>query len=161
MSNLKLIKVTSSEEGAEHVYQIIEEELKNGQLRVIGLATGSTMVPVYKKWRESNLDFENVITFNLDEYVGISAESPNSYAYFMQEHLFSEKKFKKTHTIDGLAEDLDKECADFEALLEKYPLDIQLLGVGENGHIAFNEPGTSFDSKNSCSESNGIDFGCQ
>ena len=146
MENLKLIKVESPEQGAEHVFRIIKEELDRERLHVLGLATGSTMIPVYKQWTASDLDFSDVISFNLDEYVGLDASSPNSYAYFMEEHLFGKKKFKETHVPNGMAPDLDKECADYEALLVKHPLDIQLLGTGENGHIAFNEPGTPFDS---------------
>ena len=146
MSNVNFVKVENAEEGAEKLFQLIKEELENDRLHVLGLATGSTMVPVYKKWTESDLDFQNVVTFNLDEYVGMDATNPNSYAYFMNEHLFSKKKFNKTNLLDGQAKDLEEECASFESLLQKYPLDIQLLGVGENGHIAFNEPGTSFES---------------
>ncbi|MER2088902.1 MAG: glucosamine-6-phosphate deaminase [Sporosarcina sp.] len=139
-------KVENPQQGAEHVYQIIKEELENGRLKVLGLATGSTMIPVYNKWTESELDFSNIVTFNLDEYIGIPASSPNSYASFMNEHLFDKKEFRKTNIPDGMAEDLEEECAAYEELLEEYPLDLQLLGVGENGHIAFNEPGTSPDS---------------
>ena len=146
MKNLKLIKVESPTQGAEHVYEIIKDELESGRLNVLGLATGSTMVPIYDKWIESDLDFTNIVTFNLDEYIGIPASSPNSYAYFMNEHLFDKKEFRKTNIPDGMAEDLAEECEAYEELLQEYPLDLQLLGVGENGHIAFNEPGTSFDS---------------
>ena len=146
MENLKLIKVESPEQGAEHVFRIMKEELDNGRLDVLGLATGSTMIPVYKKWTASDLDFTQVTAFNLDEYVGLEASNPNSYDYFMKEHLFSKKKFKETHIPNGMATNLDEECAAYEALLQANPLDIQLLGVGENGHIAFNEPGTSPDS---------------
>lgn len=145
MKEVNLINVKKQEEGAEVVLQLVKKELERNQLHVLGLATGSTMIPVYQKWVESEIDFTNITTFNLDEYVGISADSPNSYAYFMNEHLFSQKKFKETHLLDGTAEDLEAECAAFENLLEKNPLDIQLLGVGENGHIAFNEPGTPFE----------------
>ena len=127
MENLKLIKVESPEQGAEHVFRIIKEELDRERLHVLGLATGSTMIPVYKQWTASDLDFSDVISFNLDEYVGLDASSPNSYAYFMEEHLFGKKKFKETHVPNGMAADLDKECADYEALLVKHPLDIQLL----------------------------------
>jgi len=146
MGNLKIIKVTNPEEGAETLFQLIKEELESGRLEVLGLATGATMIPVYKKWVESGLKFTNITAFNLDEYVGVSADSPNSYAYFMDEHLYKEKKFKAKYILNGMAEDLDVECATYEALLDKYPLDLQLLGVGENGHIAFNEPGTSVES---------------
>ncbi|WP_445683330.1 glucosamine-6-phosphate deaminase [Sporosarcina sp. FSL W7-1349] len=143
---MQLIKVENPEQGAERVFEIIREELENGRLNVLGLATGSTMIPVYKMWTDSDLDFSNVTSFNLDEYVGIAADSPNSYAYFMKDHLFNKKKFKETNIPDGMAADLDAECRAYEELLVKHPLDIQLLGVGENGHIAFNEPGTSFES---------------
>ncbi|WP_438315926.1 glucosamine-6-phosphate deaminase [Sporosarcina sp. FA9] len=146
MSTIKLLKVKSADEGAEKVFEIIKEDLEKNRLHVLGLATGSTMIPIYNKWAESDLDFQNVVTFNLDEYVGVSASSPNSYAFFMEDHLFSKKKFKKTHILNGVAEDLEGECASYESLLKKNPLDIQLLGVGENGHIAFNEPGTAFES---------------
>lgn len=146
MGNLNLMKVENAEEGAELLLKRLKEELENKQLNVLGLATGSTMIPVYKKWVESELDFTGTTSFNLDEYVGISADSPNSYAYFMDEYLFNDKKFKQVNRLNGLAENLEEECGRFEALLQQYPLDVQLLGVGENGHIAFNEPGTSFDS---------------
>ena len=146
MKNLKLIKVENPEQGAEQVYEIIKNELESGRLSVLGLATGSTMIPVYNKWVSSDLDFSTIVTFNLDEYIGIPESSPNSYAYFMNEHLFDKKEFRKTNIPDGMAEDLAEECAAYEDLLEEYPLDIQLLGVGENGHIAFNEPGLPFDS---------------
>ena len=78
--------------------------------------------------------------------LGFLRDSPNSYAYFMHEHLFDKKTFKETFLLNGLAEDLEEECKRYEDLLKKNGLDLQLLGVGENGHIAFNEPGTSFDS---------------
>ena len=97
MENLKLIKVESPEQGAEQVFEIIKEELDSGRLTVLGVATGSTMVPVYEQWTESDLDFTDVVSFNLDEYIGIQASSPNSYAYFMKEHLFGKKKFKETN----------------------------------------------------------------
>ena len=144
--NVKFIKVDNAEQGSEATFQLIKEELEKDRLHSIGLATGNTMIPVYEEWVNSNLDFSNVSTFNLDEYVGISADSPNSYAYFMHEHLFDKKTFKETFLLNGLAEDLEEECRRYEDLLKKHGLDLQLLGVGENGHIAFNEPGTSFDS---------------
>ncbi len=146
MGKFNLIKVENPEKGAEIILQQLKEGLEEKRSHVLGLATGSTMIPVYKKWVESDLDFSGTTTFNLDEYVGISAESPNSYAYFMAEHLFNHKNFKQVNLLNGLAENQEEECGRFEALLKEYPLDLQLLGVGENGHIAFNEPGTSFDS---------------
>ena len=76
MENLKLIKVESPEQGAEHVFRIIKEELDRERLHVLGLATGSTMIPVYKQWTASDLDFSDVISFNLDEYVGLRRIQP-------------------------------------------------------------------------------------
>lgn len=146
MEKCKFIQVRDPEEGAEQFYQLLKEELENDRLQVLGLATGSTMIPVYKKLTESALDFSNVTTFNLDEYVGLTASSPNSYAYFMNDHLFSKKKFMDTNIPNGVAPDLDAECTRYERALQDAKLDIQLLGVGENGHIAFNEPGTPADS---------------
>ena len=146
MENITLLTVKDQEQAAQQVFKMIKDQLDRGKLDVLGLATGSTMIPIYEKWVESELSFENVTTFNLDEYVGLDAENKNSYAYFMQEHLFSKKKFKQTFIPNGVAENLEDECAAYEKRLREYPLDIQLLGIGENGHIAFNEPGTSFDS---------------
>ncbi|MCG3088212.1 glucosamine-6-phosphate deaminase [Sporosarcina cyprini] len=146
MGNIKWLQVENPEQGAEQVYQIVKQELEHNRLHVLGLATGSTMIPVYKKWTESELDFSDVKTFNLDEYVGLEASSPNSYAYFMNDHLFNKKKFKETNIPDGMASDLEEECKRYEDGLQQSGLDIQLLGVGENGHIAFNEPGTGADS---------------
>ncbi|MGG0669545.1 glucosamine-6-phosphate deaminase [Lederbergia citrisecunda] len=146
MEKCKLIKVESPEKGAERFFELIKEELEHNRLHVLGLATGSTMIPVYKKLTESELDFSDVTTFNLDEYVGLPASSPNSYAYFMNDHLFNKKAFKETNIPDGMAADLEEECKRYEQALQDAKLDIQLLGVGENGHIAFNEPGTPKDS---------------
>ena len=146
MENITLLTVKDQEQAAQQVFEMIKDQLDRGQLDVLGLATGSTMIPIYEKWVESELSFEQVTTFNLDEYVGLAAENENSYAYFMQKHLFRKKKFKRTFIPNGVAENLEDECAAYENRLREYPLDVQLLGIGENGHIAFNEPGTTFDS---------------
>lgn len=146
MTEVKFIEVKNPEKGSEEIFNIVKSALDKDELQVIGLATGGTMIPVYEKWVASDLDFSNVTTFNLDEYVGIGNDNPNGYAYFMYEHLFNQKKFKKNNTLNGLAENLTEECQRFEELLLANPLDLQILGVGENGHIAFNEPGTPFDS---------------
>ncbi len=143
MKNIQTITVDSKEQGADTICNIVREELEAGRLHVLGLATGSTMEPVYEKMVASDLDFSDVTAFNLDEYIGIPADHENSYAYYMKKHLFSEKPFKQTYIENGMAEDLDAECVRYETLLKENPLDIQFLGIGENGHIAFNEPGTS------------------
>lgn len=143
MKNIETFTVDTKQQGAEKLVELISNELKANRLQVFGLATGSTMEPVYDQLVASDLDFSQVTAFNLDEYIGIPADHPNSYAYYMNERLFSKKPFKKTYIENGMAEDLDEECVRYETLLKENPLDVQLLGIGENGHIAFNEPGTS------------------
>ncbi|MBF4501337.1 glucosamine-6-phosphate deaminase [Savagea sp. SN6] len=146
MTKLNVVRVNNESEAAQYVHEYVKNKLQNETLQTIGLATGSTMIPIYKCWVESTLDFSEVTAFNLDEYVGLSKDNPNSYAYFMNEHLFQHKPFKQTFIPDGLAEDPEEECERYEQLLQEHPLDLQLLGVGENGHIAFNEPETPIDS---------------
>ena len=146
MKDVKFITVKNPDEGAKETLNIITTLMKQKKLNAIGLATGGTMIPVYEQWVQSDVDFSNVTTFNLDEYVGIGKDNPNGYAYFMYEHLFNQKEFKENHLLDGLTNDLDEECVRYENLLNDIGLDLQILGVGENGHIAFNEPGTPFDS---------------
>jgi glucosamine-6-phosphate deaminase len=96
------------------------------------------------------LDFSRCHTFNLDEYVGLSPDDPNSYHYYMKQHLFRNVNIdsNKTHLPNGLAKDPDAECRDYEALIQKAGgIDLQLLGIGRAGHIAFNEPLSSLKSR--------------
>lgn len=144
---MELIITATKDEAAKKTVEIIQNELNTNGLKSFGLATGGTMEPVYKELSASELNFSNVTAFNLDEYVGLEAGHPNSYAYYMKKHLFNQKSFKNTYIPNGMADDLEVECRRYEQLLDEHPLDIQLLGVGENGHIAFNEPGTPFSSK--------------
>ncbi len=118
---------------------------------VLGLATGSTPVGVYKelikKNQEGDVSFKQVKTVNLDEYRGLSADHEQSYRYFMQTNLFGQIDIcpEKTHVPDGLAPDEEAECARYDALIASLGCaDLQLLGLGQNGHIGFNEPGPSF-----------------
>lgn len=119
-------------------------EAKNNGATTFGLATGGTMEPLYAKICKTDLDFSHCISFNLDEYVGLEAAHEQSYAYYMNKHLFQQKPFRASYLPNGLAADPLVEVARYEALLQQYPLDFQLLGIGQNGHIGFNEPGTSF-----------------
>lgn len=119
---------------------------KNEGATTFGLATGGTMEPLYAEICETNIDFTNCISFNLDEYVGLSAKHEQSYAFYMYKHLFHHKPFEKSYLPNGLADNLTEEAARYESLLQQHSLDFQLLGIGQNGHIGFNEPGTSFDS---------------
>lgn len=121
---------------------------------VLGLATGGTPVKMYaelvRMYREGTLDFSRVVTFNLDEYVGLAPEHDQSYRYFMDSNLFDKVNIPKenTHLPDGVASDLDAMCAAYEQAVRKAGgIDLQLLGIGGNGHIGFNEPGSPRDSR--------------
>lgn len=118
---------------------------------VLGLATGTTPIGVYRqliRWYEKgDLDFSRVRSVNLDEYCGLDAAHPQSYAYFMRENFFSHINIRpeNTHVPNGMEQDADKECARYNALLKRLGcIDLQLLGMGHNGHIGFNEPGHAF-----------------
>ena len=121
---------------------------------VLGLATGSTPIGTYEKlveWYEKgDLDFSQVTSVNLDEYKGLDRKNDQSYYYFMHEHLFNHVNIKEenTNVPDGTQPDGEKECARYEELIRSLGgVDLQLLGLGHNGHIGFNEPGTPFDSQ--------------
>ena len=119
---------------------------------VLGLATGSSPVGLYKKMiadhNSNNTSYKNVITFNLDEYIGIPRNHEQSYYTFMHENLFDSLNIpeENIHIPRGDCEDMEAECARYEEELSKYVIDLQVLGIGSDGHIAFNEPGVSFDS---------------
>lgn len=121
---------------------------------VFGLATGSTPVPTYRKMAElyqaGAVDYSRVTTFNLDEYVGLGHEHDQSYYYFMHDNLFQHINIpeESIHVLSGTADDLEKECADYDAMIDRAGgIDLQILGIGRNGHIAFNEPTTVFPPK--------------
>lgn len=137
---------------AQYVSELLIKQIKTKPNSTLGLATGSTMLPVYKKFveqvKQQNLDLSGISTFNLDEYLGLAPEHEQSYHYFMQENLFKHVGLdsKQTHLPNGLAENMSKECRVYSEALDEAKLDVQLLGIGTNGHIGFNEPYTSFDS---------------
>lgn len=121
---------------------------------VLGLATGGTPVGCYRELarmrREEQLDFSQVRTFNLDEYVGLPPSHPQSYRYFMQKNLFEHLNIppSQTHVPDGRAFDYDAYCRQYEQMIrDAGGIDLQLLGIGSDGHIAFNEPGSSLGSR--------------
>ncbi len=124
---------------------------------VLGLATGSTPIGTYKQliaWYEKgDLDFSQVKSVNLDEYRGLSPENDQSYRYFMNTNLFDHINIdkKNTNVPDGLEPDADKACADYDAIIESMGgIDLQLLGLGHNGHIGFNEPAEVFSKGTNC-----------
>lgn len=149
---MKIIKVKNYEEMSEKAFELVLEVVKNKPDAVLGLATGSTPLGLYAKMvedhRENGTSYAECRTVNLDEYVGLDASSDQSYVYFMRENLFKhiDIKLENTHIENGKAEDKEAECARYNALLDELRQDIQVLGIGSNGHIAFNEPGTPFDS---------------
>lgn len=115
----------------------------------LGLATGSTPIGMYKNLVDMNLDFSEVTTFNLDEYYPILRSNPQSYHYFMTEHLYKWVNLKKDHIFipNGETKDPEQECIDYEkAIAEHGGLDLQILGIGQNGHIGFNEPSATLNS---------------
>lgn len=141
---MKIITVKDAQAGGKVAFEILSEKLAAGA-KVLGLATGSTPIPLYQEIVKSNLDFSDVTSINLDEYVGLPVENEQSYDYFMREHLFNAKPFKQSFLPNGLAEDLQEETKRYNAVIDSHPVDLQILGIGRNGHIGFNEPGTSFD----------------
>lgn len=143
---MKVIRVKDSLEGGALAFTLLKEKMAQGA-RTFGLATGSTPLDFYRQMRASNLDFSECVTVNLDEYVGLGREDSQSYAYFMEEHLFQHKSFKASYLPNGLAEDLTAEVQAYNDLLAEHPVDFQILGIGNNGHIGFNEPGTPFDAQ--------------
>lgn len=121
---------------------------------VLGLPTGSTPLGVYKelikRYREKKISFRHVVTFNMDEYVGLKPEHPQSYHYFMHENFFSHIDIpaENIHILDGMAQDPQAECEKYEAAIAQYgKIHLFMGGVGADGHIAFNEPGSSLSSR--------------
>ncbi|HEM3173680.1 glucosamine-6-phosphate deaminase [Streptococcus suis] len=141
---MKIHVVNNQVEGATVALDILKEKL-NGGAKVLGLATGSSPLEFYRLIRESDLDFSDATSVNLDEYVGLGEESDQSYIYFMKENLFNDKPFKKSYLPNGLATDVVAETERYNKILAEHPVDFQILGIGRNGHIGFNEPGAPFD----------------
>ena len=124
---------------------------------VLGLATGSTPVGAYKQlvewYNKGDLDFANVTSVNLDEYKGLSPENDQSYRYFMNTNLFNHVNINKERTFvpNGLEPDSEKACAAYNEIIRSVGgIDLQLLGLGNNGHIGFNEPGAAFEKETHC-----------
>ncbi len=142
-----IIKKTKEEIGEEIAKEILKDIKENDHL-ILGLATGSTPLPLYKSLitqsKEEEVSFKNIKTFNLDEYCGLDATNDQSYRYFMNENLFKYLDFEpNSHHFPST-----ENCSKYDDLIEEAGgIDIQILGIGENGHIAFNEPNTSLDSK--------------
>ena len=149
---MKIIITKDYEEMSQKAFEIMKETVSNKPNAVLGLATGSTPLGLYAKMAEDHkangTSYKSIKTVNLDEYVGLGEDSDQSYVYFMKENLFRhlDIDLANTNIENGKAEDAEAECARYNQLLSELTPDLQLLGLGSNGHIAFNEPGTSFDS---------------
>ncbi|KAF0506818.1 glucosamine-6-phosphate deaminase [Pediococcus pentosaceus] len=142
---MKVIIVKDNVEGGKEGYKLFADAKKNGAT-TFGLATGSTPITTYQEIIKSDLDFTDSISINLDEYVGLPEDSDQSYDYFMHENLFNAKPFKHSYLPNGRAADLEAEAKHYDQIIEDNPVDLQILGIGRNGHIGFNEPGTPADS---------------
>lgn len=141
------------EAAARMAARVMADLIRNKPDTVLGLATGSTPLGLYRELirlhREEGLDFSRVTTFNLDEYVGLGPDHPASYHTFMFKHLFHALNIPREHIHipDGLAKDIPAHCASYEdAIRDAGGIDMQVLGIGANGHIGFNEPMSSFTS---------------
>lgn len=140
---MKVIIVKDQNAGGKAGYEVFANAIKEGAT-VFGLATGGTPETTYKEIVKSDLDFSKCTSINLDEYVGLSATDPRSYHHYMQEHLFKNKPFKKSYLPNGQATDENAELKAYDQTIQDNPIDLQLLGIGTNGHIGFNEPGSDF-----------------
>ena len=148
---MKIIVKNSKLEAAKYAARLLAEELKAKPDAVFGLATGRTMEPLYAELcaiaESEKLDFSRARSFNLDEYAGLPGSDVNSYRAYMQMHLFDHVNFKETNLPDGVAPDAEAEAKRYDDAIKAAGLDVQLLGIGNNGHIGFNEPETAFDSR--------------
>lgn len=149
---MRIIKVKDYQELSLTAARLIASQVLLKENSVIGLATGSTPEGMYKelvKMYENNLvNFESVISFNLDEYVGLEENHKESYSYYMKDRLFSHVNINKDniHIPNGNSTDIEEECKNYEKLIEEQGgIDMQILGIGRNGHIGFNEPDVKFE----------------
>lgn len=148
---MKVIRAKNVQEAGRHTAAVIAAQIKLKPDCVLGLATGSSPVEAYScliEWcKQGDVDFSNVRTVNLDEYVGLEADHDQSYSWFMRQNLFNHVNIdpKNTYIPNGLEKDAEKESARYDAVIHGLGgVDLQLLGIGPNGHIGFNEPGDCF-----------------
>jgi glucosamine-6-phosphate deaminase len=147
---MEVITRRDADQAVDLVARIMEMRIRAKPDAVLGLATGRTMEKVYARLVASGVSFAQCSSFNLDEYIGLSADDPNSYRTYMQEHLFSKVDIDiaNTHVPDGAASDLKAASRDYEDRIRALGgIDVQLLGIGEAGHIGFNEPLSSLMSR--------------
>lgn len=148
---MKVIKVKDYQELSLKASQVILDLVRAKPNAVLGLATGSSPIGLYqnliKAYQNKEVSFKDVSTYNLDEYCGLPKSHPESYYSFMHRNLFDHIDIKEENVhLPSADDDLEKACAKYNKLLSEVTVDLQLLGIGGNGHIGFNEPGTSFES---------------
>lgn len=151
---MKVLILADEQAAIERAADIVDRALRNTPAAVLGLATGGTMLPLYRmlaqRHRDNGLSFAKTTSFNLDEYIGLAPDHPCSYHHYMQEALFRHVDIDpaRTHLPKGDAADPQAASLDYEALIEAAGgIDLQLLGIGQNGHIGFNEPTSSLGSR--------------
>ena len=154
---MKIYKAKDYKDMSRKAANIISAQVIMKPNCVLGLATGSSPVGTYKQliewYKKGDLDFSQVTSVNLDEYKGLSPENDQSYRYFMNTNLFDHVNIDKTRTFvpNGLEADSDKACSEYNEIIRKQGgVDLQLLGLGHNGHIGFNEPNSIFDKETHC-----------
>ncbi len=154
---MKIIKTKDYEHMSRVTANLLSAQVIMKPDCVLGLATGSTPVGAYKQlvqwFQKGDLDFSEVTSVNLDEYKGLSPENDQSYRYFMNHNLFDHINIRKDHTFvpNGLEPDAEKACDDYNKIIHDLGgIDLQLLGLGNNGHIGFNEPSSSFEKETHC-----------
>ncbi|MDQ0219880.1 glucosamine-6-phosphate deaminase [Peribacillus cavernae] len=151
---MRIIEVKDYKAMSKKAAETILEKVRTNPAIILGLATGNTPAGTYANLIEDHktnqISYKQVTTFNLDEYIGLAGDNPNSYRYFMNDILFNhlDVEMSGTHIPRGDTKGIQEECQLYEQLIENYGgIDLQILGLGSNGHIGFNEPGTPFDSK--------------
>lgn len=144
---MRIIVCENYEEMSKKAAELVLAQVTLKPNSVLGFATGSTPLGLYenlcKMCSDGQIDFSNTVSFNLDEYYPIKKDDPNSYNYYMQDNLFSKINIKKenAHLLNGETDDPEAECENYEHMIERFGgIDMQILGIGSNGHIGFNEP---------------------
>lgn len=154
---MKIIKAKDYNDLSRKAANIISAQVIMKPNCVLGLATGSTPIGTYKQlvewYKKGDLDFSDVTTVNLDEYKGLTRDNEQSYYYFMNENLFSKVNIDRNRTFlpDGTEPDSEIACSEYNQIIHSVGgVDLQLLGLGHNGHIGFNEPGIAFEKETHC-----------
>lgn len=149
MMHVEVIVTENYEEMSDLAKERVLQKVKEKPAAVLGLATGSTVMRLYEglveAYRRGEVDFSQIKAFNLDEYVGLSPSHPCSYHYFMKEYFYNHVNVSAgcTYIPDGVADDLQAVCEQYEQTIQQVGgIDLQILGIGQNGHIGFNEPGS-------------------